>query len=120
MASINLNTGKLTYPLRVLGLIHVLDRLKFHFQRFANRKNNRAFKKQNPEISLPPDYMLFESYQLDYAKYYNDGKDSAKEFIELLSPYIEWEGKRILDWGCGPARVARHLPALLPGSEIFA
>lgn len=110
---------KFAAPLRSLGLIHQLDRLKFFIQKQKNKKRNNQFKAANPGIPVPPDYMLFESYQLNYEKYIHDGKSFASELIESVAPYIDLSNKRILDWGCGPSRISRHLPGLLPHATVY-
>ena len=115
-----MNKGQLLQPLRALGLMHFMDKLKFNYQRIRNKKKNDLFRKEHPLVSLPPDYMLFEAFKLDYDKYYRDGFDSAQWLIDTLSPYVKWNGINILDWGCGPARIVRHLPVLLPDSNIYA
>ncbi len=59
---------------------------------------------------------------MDYEQYYNDGKETAGEIIEQIKPYLLNNGKSltVLDWGCGPGRILRHLPDMLPGgSKIF-
>jgi cyclopropane fatty-acyl-phospholipid synthase-like methyltransferase len=58
---------------------------------------------------------------LNYKWYYEDGRNSAEEIVTLLSKYYDLAEpcKRILDWGCGPGRIVRHLPALLPNAEIY-
>jgi SAM-dependent methyltransferase len=108
-----LNTGKITKPFRLLGLMHFLDRLKFQYQRLKNGKKNRAFRSSHQTIVLPPDYMLFEAFQLDYEKYFVGGKATAQWVINHFSTYGMLENAHILDWGCGPGRVIRHLPQLL-------
>ena len=115
-----LNTGQLTQPFRSLGFIHTLDKLKFYYQWIKNHGRNRQFRLNYPRVVLPPDYMLFESFKLDYNKYYTDGYDTATWLIDELSPFIQFTKKKILDWGCGPARIARHLPSLLPDCSISA
>jgi 2-polyprenyl-3-methyl-5-hydroxy-6-metoxy-1,4-benzoquinol methylase len=115
-----MNTGQLTQPFRSLGLMHVLDIIKFQFQRIKYHGRNRQFKLKYPRIVMPPDYMLFESFKLDYDKYFNNGLDYASSLIDIWSPHIFLNKKNILDWGCGPARIARHLPSLLPTCDIFA
>ena len=112
-------TGQLTKPFRALGLMHVLDKIKFQYQKLKNRKRNQQFKLEYPDVLLPPDYILFESFKLDYEKYFIDGRDSAMELIHVLKPHIDLSEKKIMDWGCGPARITRHLPLLLPHSSIF-
>ncbi len=59
-----MNTGKPTYPFRVLGLMHVLDKLKYVYFRVKNKTSNNHFLKTNPHVKLPPDYIMFESFQL--------------------------------------------------------
>ena len=39
--------------------------------------------------------------------------------VKKLSPYLDLEHKTILDWGCGPCRVLRHLPQLLGNSNTY-
>jgi SAM-dependent methyltransferase len=113
-----MNTGKLTEPFRRLGLILLTDRIKFWYQQWKFRARNRAFRKENPGVILPPAYMLFEAFQLNYPAYWEGGQRSARGLMEILSRHQDLRGKRILDWGCGPARIVRHLPGILPESEI--
>jgi len=78
------------------------------------------FKEKNPSVILPPDYMIYESFQMNYNNYYNDSLDTAKWLIGSFEKHIELKNVKILEWGCGPARIIRHLPNLLDIScEIF-
>lgn len=100
--------------------MHGLDQLKFQVQKWKNRRRNTAYAAAHPELRFPPDYMLFEAFQLDYQKYYEGGRKSAEWVLQLLSRHSALQGKTILDWGCGPARMVRHLPDLLPDCTIHA
>ncbi len=114
-----MNTGKLTKPFRDLGLMHLLDQAKYGYQKWKNSGRNARFAKENPNVKLPPDYMLFEAFQLDYQKYYEGGEGTAKWLLGLFEEHTPMAGKTLLDWGCGPARVLRHFPKLLGNtSEI--
>jgi len=108
-----MNTGKLTKPFRDLGLMHLLDKAKYNYQKWKNSSRNARFVQENRDIKLPPDYMLFEAFQLDYQKYYEGGKRTAQWLMDLFEKHSPMTGKTILDWGCGPARVVRHFPELL-------
>lgn len=114
-----MNTGKWTKPFRSLGLILLTDQVKFFYQRLKFYSRNKAFKKEQPTVALPPAYMLFEAFQFNYRAYYEGGLRSAKGLVERISKHQNLEGKRILDWGCGPARIVRHMPDILgAGCEI--
>ena len=104
---------------RSFRLMHLLDKVKFRVQKIRNLNLNKKFQSENPEIVIPPDYLMFESYRLDYKKYYYGGRDSARDVIQALEKHIIFKDKKILDWGCGPARVVRHLPNLLDSSNKF-
>jgi SAM-dependent methyltransferase len=105
--------------LRSIGLAWVADYSRFQMMRVRNRKLNRIFKKQQPGIILPPDYTLYESFQMDYGKYFLGGKEDAEDLIEIVRPYCNLTTGCILDWGCGPARLLRHLPALLGNQNEY-
>jgi len=106
--------------LRNLGLIYSLDKVRYNWQKYRNRVINKEFKLQNPDVSLPPDYLIYESFQINYHKYYHGGHESAMWLKDLLSKHVTLENKRILDWGCGPGRIIRHLPGIIAnGCEFF-
>jgi len=113
------NKGIISGAVRSLGLLQAADYLRFQFQRVSNQSANRRFLAQNPAVLLPPDYLMYESFQLNYEKYFHEGRETAKWLIQQFSPFMDLQGKKVLDWGCGPARLLRHLPELLgPESEI--
>ncbi len=105
--------------LRIFGLMLFADRVRFVYMRFSNRKINRDFKKMNPDVILPPDYLMYESFQLDYYRYYVNGRKTAEWLIDLIKPHINFSNAEILDWGCGPGRIIRHLPDLVPDAKSY-
>jgi SAM-dependent methyltransferase len=102
--------------IRRAGLLGTAERLRL---RWTVLRGNRAqFLREHADVSLPPDESSYDAYgHLSWTGYWNGGRDAAS-FIAALVLSHRSEG-RILEWGCGPGRVIRHLPALLPGWEIF-
>jgi ubiquinone/menaquinone biosynthesis C-methylase UbiE len=107
--------------LRKMNLLSSAEKTRFYLQKLKYRSENDAFMKEHPDFILPPEYFIYETYRLNYKWYYEDGKNTAEEIVTLFSRYYDLSkpGKRILDWGCGPGRIVRHLPALLPNTEIY-
>ncbi len=101
--------GAISNFLRKLGLLQSADYFRFWLEKIRNRKKNRDFLNGNPGVKLPPDYLIYESFQLDYQKYFTDSEETARWLAGLLKKHIELDGVKILDWGCGPGRVIRHL-----------
>jgi ubiquinone/menaquinone biosynthesis C-methylase UbiE len=96
------------------------DYLHFVYQKMKNQSSNRSFKLNNPNVVLPPDYMIYESFQMNYDNYYNDSLDTANWLRSYFEKHIQLKNIKILEWGCGPARIIRHLPKLLDSScEVF-
>ncbi len=115
-----MNKSRITTLLRKLRLMQLSDYLHFVYQKMKNRSSNRSFKLNHPDVDLPPDYMIYESFQMNYDNYYNDSLDTANWLISYFGKHIELKNIKILEWGCGPARIIRHLPKLLDSScEIY-
>jgi len=99
--------------LRLLHLSKTADNVRFYFMYLKNFVDNYKFKKKHPDVILPPNYLMYESFQLNNNKYYSGGKEDALWVTDLVRPYITLQSSNILDWGCGPARIIRHLPGIL-------
>ncbi|GAA4372624.1 class I SAM-dependent methyltransferase [Hymenobacter koreensis] len=108
-----MNKGLLTNLLRQIGLMHAADRVRYGLMRYKNRHLNQAFRAANTGVKLPPDYLMYESFQLNYRKYYEGGRDTAAWVRDHLGKHLELRNQHILDWGCGPGRVIRHLPEVV-------
>lgn len=112
--------GQISNLLRGLGLIYFTDWLRYFIQKFKNRKINKNFKSLHPDVKLPPDYLIYESFQINYQKYYTESIKTAKWLSDHFKNHIALKNKRILDWGCGPGRIIRHLPDVIGnGCEYF-
>ena len=85
------------------------DYFRYQTEKIVNQKINRNFTQINPEVPMPPDYLMYESFKLDYRKYYIDSEETAKWLAGLLKQHIKLQRLNILDWGCGPGRIIRHL-----------
>ncbi|MBK8503683.1 MAG: class I SAM-dependent methyltransferase [Saprospiraceae bacterium] len=85
-----------------------------YFHQIKNFPKNQRFKTQHPDFILPASPILYETFKLDYQKYFQSGQDAA---IWILTQYKKHSNKPLqdlLDWGCGPARIVRHLPEIVP------
>ncbi len=114
-----MNKGTLSNALRALRLIYWTDWLRYVLEKWNNRHSNCTFLRDHPGVAIPPDYLLYESYRLDYSKYFSQGKETAQWIAGHLEKYMDFDGKKILDWGCGPGRVLRHLPEVLGPSCVL-
>jgi 2-polyprenyl-3-methyl-5-hydroxy-6-metoxy-1,4-benzoquinol methylase len=92
----------------------LLALLQFRIQQFSNRKSNRKFRREHPGLPIPSDRDLFETFQVNYEKYFSDGALAAKEIMEWYAPYYNTGKPIILDWGCGTGRVIQHIPNIVP------
>lgn len=102
-----------------LGLGEYVDRCRFNWIHSKEKKHFDLFKKNNPDIPLPEPFMIYETFRFDYERYWNSGKEDALWIINAVSPFMNLNGKKILDWGCGPARVIRHLPKYIDHATFY-
>jgi len=79
-------------------------------------RKRKTFKKANPKAILPPSYFIYETFGMNYENFYNVSEETAKWLISFFVKYKRLDNVSILDWGCGPGRIIRHIPSLLDKS----
>lgn len=114
-----MNKAALSTWLRRAGLVHLADALRFRLLQARHRAENQRFRRANPAVALPPDYLMYESFKLNYRSYYEGGRATAEWLAAHLGPHLRLPGAHLLDWGCGPGRVIRHLPAVVGAGGRF-
>jgi len=93
--------NELSQWIRRTGLMPLFDKFYFYLNKVYFTPRNIRFKKQNPDLKIPPDYLIYESFRMDYANYFNDGKNTAERLVKELSSYLAPRNLNVLDWGCG-------------------
>lgn len=102
---------------RTAGLAQFADFLRFIITFIWNFPVNYRFQQEFPGLPLPPPYMLYESFRMDYRRYWESGKETAGWIKSQTTPFLPpRQALKVLDWGCGPVRVLRHMPEIF-GSE---
>lgn len=102
-----------------LNLLPFVEQINFQRQKIKNRKINQQFKQRNPNVNLPPDFYIYETFQLNYEKFYTEGIPTAKWIIDHVSDFKNVINISILDWGCGTGRILRHLPSIAGSSNTY-
>lgn len=107
--------------LRTAGLIEMADRARFALDWLKRKQRNDAYRRAHPDTPFPPPYMLYESFgKLDYRAWDEGGRESARDIADLLAGHITLDHARICEWGCGPARLLRHMPEYTgPGADLY-
>ena len=88
--------GQISNALRQLRLIYWTDWLRYYYERYKNRNSNKDFKRNNPNVKLPPDYLLYESFQIDYERYYTASRDTARDIVNSIIA----NGKKLKAFHC--------------------
>jgi SAM-dependent methyltransferase len=108
--------------LRKLGILPLAERARFKVLELAHARSNRAFLTEHPDAILPPGFLIYDAYgHIDYRTYLGAGRPVAEYLAATVARYHGSETPvSVCEWGCGPARILRHLPGLLPaGSRVF-
>lgn len=101
-----------------MGLMMLITQVKYLKTYLSYYREGKVFLAANPEVRFPPSYMLYIAYGLNYKHYLEDGKHTASWIKSLFAEHIPDKGT-ILDWGCGPARITRHLPQVFENWEVI-
>jgi SAM-dependent methyltransferase len=101
--------------LRRARLLEHADVARFRWLALRHRDGRAAFARRHGDEPLPPDDLAYDAYgSLDWDFYWGFGRHISG----FLAPKIAALGDRgrVIEWGCGPARIVRHLPDALGSS----
>jgi SAM-dependent methyltransferase len=84
------------------------------------RRSNRRFCREHPGVPMPPTGLMHDPYgTMDYVYYWKSGQRAAKAVADVIKSRCHSAGSlKILEWGCGPARVIRHLSMFHPVDQF--
>ena len=109
---------KLMGLVRRLGLLPLADKLRYAQRQLEVAAANRRFLAANPGYRLPPKHLAFDAYNsVDWTGYDEVGRAQASVFADAVKAHGAPGPLAVLEWGCGPGRLIRHLPGLL-GSRL--
>lgn len=104
--------------LRKSRLLGVAEKFRYLYKSRSLEKSNKRFIQAYPDFKLPPPLLAFDAYSApDWDFYKRSGEGTAHFLKETTARYFGNNLQTIYEWGCGPARVIRHLPGKL-GSHV--
>lgn len=104
------------------GLLNIWDQFSFAREKARTARINREFLRANPGYAQPPATLAFDAYNTINLKAYAEiGRRQAEGFAAFMKehwPAQDDGPRRVLEWGCGPARLIRHMPELLEQLDV--
>lgn len=96
--------------LRKIYLLQFADFLWFVRSYCLDYKANNRFKKDHPGVPIPTPIMLYDIQgDCKLSGFHYGGLTHAQEISRIIAAELPDQPLKILEWGCGPARVIRHL-----------
>lgn len=97
-----------------LGLRGAADKIQFIVNRLRSASSNYFFRRNHPDFPTPPHELIFDAnHNVTWQKYYQSGLTDAHIISGKIRANIKSPAASVLEWGCGPGRIIRHLPSCL-------
>ncbi len=97
---------------RRTGLLPLFEAGRFALAALSAREGNLNYLKRHPDFAPPPLRHMHDMYaHASYERYMRTGAQTAGAVAALIDKYAQSPAPRVADWGCGMARVLRHLPS---------
>lgn len=101
---------KLAVTLRKMYLLDCADYFWFLRMSCLYYRSNKKFRNEHKTIPIPPAKIIYDIQgDCDLYGFYAAGQIYANEISNIITAERPKQTLKILDWGCGPARILRHL-----------
>jgi SAM-dependent methyltransferase len=116
-----MNKQKIIRLLRNFHLLEIADYVRYLIELKRTWQSNRIFAAKNPQVNFPPPHLAYDAYaHTSKQLYWLTGREQAEYFGNIIKSNTHAGALSIFEWGCGPARVLRHMHEFLPiKSELF-
>jgi SAM-dependent methyltransferase len=109
-----MNRARLIQTLRTGGLLKPIDAGRLLARRWSTRAANQRFIHQHRDFAIPPADLMFDALaHVDLWGYRASGMEHAAGIARVIDAAYPEDPLEVLEWGCGPGRLIRHMPALL-------
>jgi SAM-dependent methyltransferase len=107
------------FTLRSLGILGQIERIYRTWSIAGGDQDNARFCSEHPDFVAPPKAAMHDAYgTISFRSYWQSGQHFARIIADLILSHHK-APRRVLEWGCGPARIIRHLPSLLPDGALM-
>lgn len=112
---------RLARVLRRLGLIKLGYYAAFVLDFLYRLPANRRYARAHPEVVAAPALRRFDTTSNTSLERFSEaGIEQAQALYELVKPYLPEDTLVVCEWGCGVARLIRHIPSVDPERVIHA
>ena len=109
----------LIHRLRVSGLLTPAEAARYWIKRATHSGRNRAFRRAHPDFRTPPPHLTFDAMNhADWPLYHDSGVRHAGMIAGVILHESPGETLDVLEWGCGPGRLIRHMRAALAPRRV--
>jgi SAM-dependent methyltransferase len=99
-----------------LGLLRAAEQVHGLGHALATARGNARFRRADPAFAVPPAGLSYAALGHTSCEEYRDtGLAHARVVADLVDARFGARAVAVLEWGCGPGRIVRHLPALRAG-----
>jgi SAM-dependent methyltransferase len=108
--------------LRASGLLKLADSCKYALALAAASASNRRFRARYPGFVMPPQHLVFDATnKVEWERYRETGIRQASLFARILREELPpGPPVAVLEWGCGPGRLIRHMGELMGGARAVS
>ncbi len=100
---------------RALRILALVDRVKLLASIISNAPRNARFRREVPGYPVPRYADAYDAYShINWSLYRTSGIEHASILAAAIKRHVPVGGLQVLEWGCGPGRVIRHLGEYLP------
>jgi len=109
----------MTDVLRKLRLLECADRIIYVKDLVWNARANRIFMSAHRDFPCPASRLAFDAYgTTNRQHYYDSGAKCAAFVADVIKRNLLSDNIRVCEWGCGPARVIRHIRGALRHGNV--
>jgi len=102
------------YLIRKTRLLPIVEKFRTALSIISYHFKNKKFITENPSFSIPPQSLAYDAYSApDWNFYKKSGEETASFLSGVSKKYLQdLSSIKVLEWGCGPGRVIRHIPSV--------